>query len=253
MYRVRIRGSTFYNLDSGSTLIFELRRQQISREKMRRIDYNPPCMTRERIAELLAAFLKEARLSDAQLGQIATYSDLLNKWNAHINLTAVRKPEEIITRHFGESLFAARQLFSTNASKESAIDVGSGAGFPGLPLKIWNSELQLTLVEANRKKAVFLREVVRALGLAGVKVVAERAESLSSQASLVTMRAVERFEQALPIAAKLVAPNGRLAILIGDAQTETAKSVLPGVVWEKPLSLPESKVRSLLVGLFSPK
>lgn len=207
-------------------------------------------MRPDRIAELLFPFLDGATLSELQLAQIASYNDLLLKWNARINLTAVRDPEEVITRHFGESLFAAWQLLPTDAGNQSAIDVGSGAGFPGLPLKIWSPELTLTLIEANQRKAVFLREAVRALGLSGVKVLADRAESLPIQADLVVLRAVERFEQALPVSAKLVAPSGRLALLIGDSQIETAKSAFPKVNWENPLALPLSQGRFLLVGRF---
>jgi 16S rRNA (guanine527-N7)-methyltransferase len=207
-------------------------------------------MTHERIDELLSPFLEGARLSSTQLAQIATYTDLLLKWNAHINLTAVRDPEEIITRHFGESLFAARQLLSANATDQTVVDVGSGAGFPGLPLKIWCPGLSLTLAEAHQKKAVFLREVVRALGLSGVKVFADRADNLSERSNLVILRAVERFEQILRVAAKLGAKAGRMALLIGDGQIEIARSILTEVMWENPLPLPLARGRSLLVGRF---
>jgi 16S rRNA (guanine527-N7)-methyltransferase len=204
-------------------------------------------MTPDRIAGLLSPFLEDAHLSASQLSQIATYTDLLMKWNAHMNLTAVREPEEVITRHFGESLFAAKHLFPAPATNHGAIDIGSGAGFPGLPLRIWEPELELTLIESNQRKAVFLREVIRALSLSGVRVFADRAEHLSEQASLVTLRAVEHFEQILPVAHKLVASSGSIALLIGDAQIETAKSDL-GIRWEDPLPLPLSHSRSLLVG-----
>ena len=205
-------------------------------------------MTRDRIAELLLPFLQESHLSALQLGQIATYANLLMKWDPHVNLTAVRDPEEVITRHFGESLFAARHLFLVPAAHENAIDIGSGAGFPGLPLKIWNPALNLTLIESNQRKAVFLREVVRALGLPGVRVFANRAEQLSDQASLVILRAVERFEQILPVAHRLVAPNGSIALLIGDAQIRIATSALGDVSWDNAVPLPLSQSRSLLVG-----
>src|ERR1700689_4913856 len=127
-----------------------------------------------RIAELLQPFLSEpchseapsqkelAVLSPSQLHDISTYIDLLLRWNARINLTAIRDPEEIVTRHFGESLFAARHLFPEEARLGSgqgtalqgrarhteetgalapevitAADLGSGAGFPGIPIKLW--------------------------------------------------------------------------------------------------------------------
>jgi 16S rRNA (guanine527-N7)-methyltransferase len=212
------------------------------------IGYNPRCMTHDRISELLAPFLDDRRLSEVQLAEVSTYAELLIKWNAHINLTSIRSPEEIIARHFGESLFAARQLLSADAQGVKSIDVGSGAGFPGLPLKIWNSALNLTLVEAHGKKAVFLREVARALGFSGVKVFADRAENLKEQADLVVLRAVERFDKILPVAADLVAPAGRLALLIGDVQIESARSILTEPIWENPVVLPLSRGRSLLVG-----
>src|SRR4051794_7749260 len=87
----------------------------------------------ERITELLVPFVGTTALTDSQVSAIRTYIELLLKWNSKLNLTAIRDPQEIITRHFGESLFAARQLFPAADSHESVIDVGSGAGFPGLP------------------------------------------------------------------------------------------------------------------------
>jgi 16S rRNA (guanine527-N7)-methyltransferase len=205
-------------------------------------------MTPKRIAELLEPFLEDTRLSAPQLGQIETFSALLLKWNAHMNLTAVRNPDEVITRHFGESLFAARHLFPNPATQQTAIDVGSGAGFPGIPLKIWEPKLHLTLVEANQRKSVFLREVVRALDLSAVSVFADRAERLSDQAELVILRAVERFEKVLSVAIKLVAQNGRIALLIGNDQIQAARLALGKVKWQDPLPLPLSKSSTLLIG-----
>jgi 16S rRNA (guanine527-N7)-methyltransferase len=205
-------------------------------------------MMPDRIAELLSPFLEGEPLSESQLGQIATYAALLEKWNARINLTAVRDHEEIITRHFGESLFAARKLFPAPETLATAIDIGSGAGFPGISLKIWSSALDLILIESNQKKAAFLREAVRTLSLANVKVLAERAEQVSTRANLITLRAVERFEQILPVALKLTARPGRIALLIGNSQVPIAKSVLTDVSWENPVPLPLSQNRSLLVG-----
>jgi 16S rRNA (guanine527-N7)-methyltransferase len=214
-------------------------------------------MENARIAELLRPFLTLA-LSDQQLTFISMYIDILLKWNQRINLTAVRTPEEIVTRHFGESLFAAQQLFpGSRASAQrdvasdvsTVVDVGSGAGFPGLPVKIWAPEIRLTLIESNQKKATFLREVVRMLGLEGVDVFAGRAERFpAASADVVTLRAVERFEKALSIAAALVRPGGRLAALIGKSQIEEAKTVVEDVQWQTPVSIPLSNSRVLLAG-----
>ena len=205
-----------------------------------------------RIAELLAPFLQSppgppAALADAQLEQVSAYLDLLLCWNARINLTAVRDPESIVTRHFGESFFAARQLVAAEASLR-AIDLGSGAGFPGLPLKIFAPGLALTLIESSQKKAVFLKEAVRTLALTGVDVFAGRAEDFAATADLVTLRAVERYERALGAAARLVAPGGRLALLIGSPQAACTPQLLAGFGWQAPVAIPQSSARVLLVG-----
>jgi 16S rRNA (guanine527-N7)-methyltransferase len=193
-------------------------------------------------------------LSPHQLQNISTYIDLLLHWNARINLTAIRQPEEIVARHFGESLFAARHLFADGPANDQrrttndVIDVGSGAGFPGLPIKIWSPHLRLTLIESSHKKAIFLREVVRTLKLTEVDVFAGRAQDFPSVAQVVTLRAVERFEAILPVAAHLVAPGGRLALLIGNAQVTSARSLAPNFRWADPLAIPSTTASSLLVG-----
>jgi 16S rRNA (guanine527-N7)-methyltransferase len=204
-------------------------------------------MTKDRIAELLAPFLGGSELSAGQREALQSYLDLLLKWNSKMNLTAIRNPEEIVTRHFGESLFAATKLFPDPIA-QSVIDVGSGAGFPGIPIKIWNHEIVLTLIESNQKKAVFLREIVRALGLKHIAVDTLRAEQSSVKADVVTLRAVERFEKVLPIARALARPGGRLALLISEAQVATAKSSIPDLNWQDLIRIPMSANRTLLIG-----
>src|SRR5208282_4726893 len=169
------------------------------------------------LRDLLGPFVPPAELDDALLASIAVHLSLLARWNQRMNLTSLRSPEAMVERHFGESLFAARHLCPRDGQQE-LFDVGSGAGFPGLPIKYWAPNLDLTLIESHGKKATFLREVGRALNLTHFSVLNARAESISQRASLVTMRAVEHFDQALLAAASLVAPGGRLALLIGEAQ-----------------------------------
>jgi len=205
-------------------------------------------MTPDRISELLAPFVAPAVLATEQLAAIQTYLDLLLKWNSKLNLTSIRDPEQIVIRHFGESLFAAIQLFPSTDSTESVIDIGSGPGFPGLPIKLWRPALHLTLIESNQRKATFLREIIRALQLNGAEVLSARAETLSIRADLVTLRAVEKFDQVLPVAARLVNSGGRLAILIGEAQVEKATALLPGMNWQAPSAIPQSRSRVLLIG-----
>lgn len=218
------------------------------------------------IAALLAPFLP-APLAEHQLRAIASYLNILLRWNARMNLTAVRDSQHIVTRHFGESLFAASHLLEPDTSLH-AIDVGSGAGFPGLPLKIYVPRLRLTLIESHNKKATFLREVIRALALDDVEVFAGRAEAYLTDpdllrrcgtpggAELVTLRAVESFESALPVAASLLTPGpettsshgSRLALLIGAAQAQRARDLLLHFSWDKPVQIPLSSARVLLVG-----
>ena len=202
-------------------------------------------MDAARIASLLEPYAPG--LSAAQLAQISAYLELLLRWNARVNLTAVRQADNIVTRHFGESLFAARRLFPAPTSI-GTIDLGSGSGFPGLPLKIHAPGLRLVLIESQNKKAAFLSEVVRALGLRDVQVFSGRAEDFPDLAELVTVRAVERFAAMLPVAARLVAPAGRLALLIGSAQIATAQAALGHFSWTAPVDLPGSSQRVLLVG-----
>jgi 16S rRNA (guanine527-N7)-methyltransferase len=230
-------------------------------------------MDTTRIAELLQPFLAPAVLSPAQLQHISIYIDILLRWNARINLTAVRQPEDMVTRHFGESLFAARHLFpaqttwgqpakpvlsgvegSVQAEQSSAptrlIDVGSGAGFPGLPIKIWAPHIHLTLIESTQKKATFLREATRALTLMNINVFPGRAEDYPSPpAEVITLRAVERFNTTLPIATRLVAPGGRLALLISEAQLPRIRDLTPDVVWPDPIKIPLSSRRHLIIGV----
>jgi 16S rRNA (guanine527-N7)-methyltransferase len=196
------------------------------------------------IAARLAPF---AELRSELLGQTLTYVELLQKWNSKVNLTAVRQPEEMVTRHFGESFFAAKMLLQLSAHV-TVIDVGSGAGFPGLPLAMFAPEARVTLIEADGRKAAFLNEVIRALGLANAKVFSRRAETFADTADLVIMRAVERFEKTLSVAWDLVAEGGRIALMIGDSQLAGTKSLPGKVEWMEPVAIPGGRSRVMLVG-----
>jgi 16S rRNA (guanine527-N7)-methyltransferase len=191
-------------------------------------------------------------LSPTQLQNISTYIDLLLRWNARINLTAIRDPEEIVTRHFGESLFAASHLFpranNQGPTANGVVDIGSGSGFPGIPIKLWAPQIHLTLIESNQKKAAFLREVIRTLTLMDIDVFAGRAEDFPTPVDVVTLRAVERFDQILPVASGLVAPNGRLALLIGTAQLALTQDLTPNLQWQAPIPIPLASTRTLLIG-----
>jgi 16S rRNA (guanine527-N7)-methyltransferase len=165
-------------------------------------------MTQEEMARLLAPYLEEAVAPEGLYGQLGTYLELLVKWNARTNLTAIREPEEMVRRHFGESLFAARQL----PECATLLDFGSGAGFPGLPMQLWRGELAVTLAESQNKKATFLREACRGLALQ-TEVWAARVEGMAAgrQFDVVALRAVDNMEAAL--AAARVRARGWLVVL----------------------------------------
>jgi 16S rRNA (guanine527-N7)-methyltransferase len=230
-------------------------------------------MDHPHIADLLTPFLQEgpasaAQLDSVQLNQISMYIDLLLRWNDRVNLTAIRTAEEIVTRHFGESFFAARHLLPaapvrgatsvppvevqsepspSPPSPPLLVDLGSGAGFPGLPMKIWSPQTRITLIESNHKKVAFLREVIRALTLTDIDVFPGRAEDFPpASAGLLTLRAVERFDEILPTAATLLTPDSRLALLIGQSQVPHAHELLPSLRWLDPIPIPHSQSRILL-------
>ena len=117
-------------------------------------------------------------LTSEQVAQILSYLRLLLAWNEKINLTAIRDPVEILYRHFCESMFAAARV-PIEAGRLA--DVGSGAGFPGLPLKILQPKLHVFLIESNVKKAAFLAEVVRELNLSEARVLVARYEELGEE------------------------------------------------------------------------
>jgi 16S rRNA (guanine527-N7)-methyltransferase len=219
-------------------------------------------MNPARISELLFPFIGELDEFSAQklLPHISTYIDILQRWNARMNLTAIRDPEDILTRHFGESLFAARHLFPNRLATDSFLrsaetssqltlaDLGSGAGFPGIPIKLWAPGISLTLIESKHKKATFLREIARALTLTDINIQNTRAETLPQRTfDIVTMRAVERFEAVLPAAARLATPKGTLALLIGTAQLAQARAILPDHEFSTAIPIPLSSARVLIV------
>ena len=200
------------------------------------------------IAEIARLMRPFAEVGDEQLREISTYIDILLKWNRTINLTAVRDAEGIVTRHFGESFFAASHLLTTDWHG-TVIDVGSGAGFPGLPMAMYSATASVTLIESQGKKAAFLNEVIYTLSLKNVRIFNARAEDFEDVGDLVTLRAVEQFEKVLPYALKLVKPGGRLGLMIGTAQIDLAKWLLPKVDWRPPLQVPGGHSRTLYVGI----
>jgi 16S rRNA (guanine527-N7)-methyltransferase len=192
-----------------------------------------PSLPENRITKLLAPYLGETPAPHGLYAQLSAYLDLLLKWNARTNLTAIRDPEEIVRRHFGESLFVGLQLASRVAASATLLDFGSGAGFPGLPIQLLLPNLQVTLAESQGKKASFLREAVRTLGV-NSEIWAGRVESMpevagvTRQFDVITMRAVDDMARAVPEARRRVKPGGWLVILTTTPPDGAEAVRLPG-------------------------
>ena len=213
----------------------------------------------EQVRNLLIPF--GLGLSSLQVGQIRTYLDLLLRWNRRINLTAVRSAEECVTRHFGESLYLARWVELTG----NTLDVGSGAGFPGLALKIAFPAVQSTLLEPVAKKRAFLKEVVRACEMNAVEVRPERLEELVGHGGRdtdepqpagrrrfdsITMRAVGRLPSLVGTAACCLKSGGRLCLWVGREQaSELIEAEESPLVWQAPIAVPLAAQRQILVGV----
>jgi 16S rRNA (guanine527-N7)-methyltransferase len=172
-------------------------------------------------------------LTAGQLDQLAHYERELVEWNARFNLTAIRDPQEIRIKHFLDSLSCLLAMRDTPV--ERLIDIGTGAGFPGLPLKIIFPKMRLTLADSVGKKAAFCRHVVKALDMQGVEVVQERAEVLGQSAEHRESYdwAVARAVAILPVLAEYLLPlvrvgGGMLAMKgeSGPAEAQTAEHAL---------------------------
>jgi 16S rRNA (guanine527-N7)-methyltransferase len=185
--------------------------------------YSEGPLTPEEIAVLLQPYVvgaPEPAFGWPQLhSQLVIYLQLILKWNARTNLTAIRTPDEIVRRHFGESLFVSSHL----GECPTLLDFGSGAGFPGIPIQLLRPDIQVTLAESQGKKASFLREAVRTLGLA-TEVWAGRVETMpeSRRFHTVTLRAVDDMKIAVDEAARRA--SKRVAILGTSSQ-----SSFPGI------------------------
>jgi 16S rRNA (guanine527-N7)-methyltransferase len=210
------------------------------------MDVNPTEMLRigDRLNEMLAK-AGQPPLSSDLANPFGAYCVLLMGWNARTNLTAIRDEEGILRRHFVESIVCARAL---PTGIRSLLDFGSGAGFPGLPIAICRPEIAVTLAESRNKKAAFLHEAIRTLGIA-VTIHSGRAEALGCSFDCVTLRAVDRMNEAVQNAIALLSPGGWLALLTTTEAGEEAKSIAgPDIAWTHSTILAPGTDRMLLLG-----
>jgi 16S rRNA (guanine527-N7)-methyltransferase len=188
------------------------------------------------LAELIRLRLQGVlEVSGAQMELLEAHYELLTRWNKVLNLTAIRNTEEAAERHYCEALFLAAHI---REGVGTVADVGSGAGFPGLPVAVVRPDIQVVLIESHQRKAVFLREASR--GLANVRVLSVRAEGVRERFDLAISRAVSYGD--LEGAIKSLAPA---ADLLTGAEEPPASL---GLVWEEPVALPWGRNRYLRHG-----
>lgn len=181
-------------------------------------------LTTGEIAALLEPYIPSpdhaaaATLPAPLLEQLSTFLDLLLHWNRKVSLTSVRTPEEIVQRHFGESLFTGYHLAPRLLPGASLLDYGSGAGFPGLPIQLLLPHIHVTLAESQSRKVAFLHEATRELGLS-TEIWPRRVEEMppNRRFDAVTLRAVDRMAVSLDRAKEYLRPGGWLALLVGEA------------------------------------
>ncbi len=189
-------------------------------------------------------------LSDDQSDQVRRYLEVLLKWNRRVNLTGVLREDAILAEHFGESFFLAHRL---SGGCRNLLDVGSGAGFPGLAAKILRPDLRVTLVESSAKKAVFLGEIVAALGWKGeAEVLRCRFEeavcSLRPVFDALTMRGVSPSPILFKHGGEVLRPEGTLWIITSPAKAREIQERETGWDWEDDRGYMPVTGRLILMG-----
>ena len=206
---------------------------------------SPATLSADTIRRALGEF--QITVNDSQVLQIQQYMSILLTWNEKINLTAIREPLEILNRHFCECMYTASAV---PVEDGRLADVGSGGGFPGLPLKIIRPELQVMLIESNIKKATFLAEVIRDLGLADARVLVGRYEELGEEIApldFVCSRALGEFAPFLEWAHSEKVGVKQVILWIGARDLPEIQKIQTWD-WREPIPVPHSLRRLLLVG-----
>ena len=198
------------------------------------------------VGQIEEAF-REAGISGLPRGafdQFHDYLQLLLRWNSRVSLTAVREPVQIIQRHFVECSWLAQHI---PPDVQSVLDYGSGAGLPGIPIAICRPGIRVTLAEAQGKKAAFLREAVRVLGIDG-EVFDGRVETMRRDLEFdaVAMRAVDQMDLAIPVAVQRI--RRYLVLLTTEGLAPAYGKLAPELEWMEPVSLPNTRQMILAIG-----
>ncbi len=179
-------------------------------------------------------------LSERQREALEHHFELLLRWNKKINLTSIRDPAEIVTRHFGESLLLASML---PRQPGSLVDVGSGAGFPGIPIAVYRPDWQVTLAESVGKKVVFLKEASRYFP--NISVWHGRFEHVGQCFEWAAIRAVSLIRLQSSLKQRVT----KMALLVSQRQIPQLTTI-GGITWSAPLLMPWDPTRALMLGSF---
>lgn len=208
----------------------------------------------EKFEEILNKYLKEINieLKKEQTEKFYKYMNLLLEWNEKINLTAITEPEEVILKHFVDSLTISKYI-----EKDSKlVDMGTGAGFPGIPLKILRDDIEITLADSLNKRINFLNEVIKELNLKNIQTVHTRAEEFGKNKKyresfdIATSRAVANLSTLSEYLIPLVKPSGKTICMKGSEikeEVEMARKaieILGGKIeQEESFNLPNSDMK----------
>jgi 16S rRNA (guanine527-N7)-methyltransferase len=196
------------------------------------------------LKDILAPYGVDA--DDCLCEKIREYMATLAQWNSKVSLTTHTDPVEVLRFHFGESFFAVSKL---DISKGRLADIGTGAGFPGIPIRMVCPALELLLIESNLKKAAFLSEVLRKMEISGSSVIRKRmgevAANEAKEIDFVTARALGNYEDLLEWSRIHLSASGRVILWLGAAESAELSS-LSGWIWDDPIKIPGSRSRFLV-------
>lgn len=214
---------------------------------------NTPTAFDPSLRRMLDEGLHALALDPAAAAPLLDYLALLLRWNKTYNLTAVRDPHEMVSKHLLDSLAMHPYLDALAARGGSLADLGTGAGLPGIPLAIVKPGLRVTLVESNGKKARFMREVIRQLGLADARVAESRIEALDEPGAYdaITARALATLPLILELGGHLLKPEGRLLAMKGVYPAEEIAALPAGWAVQDvhPLTVPGLTAERHLVAI----
>jgi 16S rRNA (guanine527-N7)-methyltransferase len=203
----------------------------------------------EEFKAALEAALKDFQiepLSEEQVDKLVGHYAMMVEWNRHTNLTRITAPLEAARLHYAESIFGARFL----SEARSVLDIGSGAGFPALPLAVASPEREITALESNQKKTLFLYEAKDALRIANFKVVRARLEDFDwREYDLLTSRALDRAEVVMPMVLKKMSPQQRLMLYGAPEMVARLQTKLSADYQIETHQIPQSQSR--IIALFS--